>query len=69
VGRAERKDANDSLAVARERFEREYILSVLAQTEGSKTMAAKLLGLSRKGLWEKCKRYGIAISPTESEED
>ena len=69
VGRTERKDANESLATARERFEREYILSVLAQTEGSKTMAAKLLGLSRKGLWEKCKRYGIAIGVTEPEED
>jgi len=22
-------------------------------------MAAKILGLSRKSLWEKCKRYGI----------
>jgi transcriptional regulator with PAS, ATPase and Fis domain len=69
VGRTERKDANESLATARERFEREYILSVLAQTEGSKTMAAKILGLSRKGLWEKCKRYGIAIGVTEPEED
>ncbi|MGE3152685.1 MAG: sigma-54-dependent transcriptional regulator [Nitrospiraceae bacterium] len=69
VGRTERKDANESLATARERFEREYILSVLTQTEGSKTMAAKILGLSRKGLWEKCKRYGIAVGATEPEED
>jgi DNA-binding NtrC family response regulator len=69
TGRTERKDTNESLATARERFEREYILSVLAQTEGSKTIAAKLLGLSRKGLWEKCKRYGIAIGATEPEED
>jgi len=49
----------DSLAAAREQFERQYILSVLDRTQGSRTMAAKILALSRKSLWEKCKRYGI----------
>jgi len=49
----------DSLAAAREQFEKQYILSVLERTEGSRTMAAKVLDLSRKALWEKCKRYGI----------
>jgi DNA-binding NtrC family response regulator len=48
-----------SLAVAREQFEKQYILSVLERTEGNRTMAAKILDLSRKALWEKCKRYGI----------
>ncbi|NKB82172.1 MAG: response regulator [Nitrospirales bacterium] len=51
---------HESLALAREQFEREYILRVLERTEGSKIMASKLLGLSRKSLWEKCKRYGIS---------
>ena len=50
----------ESLAIAREQFERDYILRVLERTEGSKIMASKLLGLSRKSLWEKCKRYGIS---------
>jgi len=49
----------DSLAAAREQFEKDYILSVLERTEGSRTIAAKILGLSRKAVWEKCKRYGI----------
>lgn len=50
----------DSLAQAREQFERQYILSVLGRVQGSRTEASKLLGLSRKALWEKCKRYGIS---------
>ncbi len=49
----------DSLAAARKQFERQYILSVLERTQGSRIMAAKILDLSRKALWEKCKRYGI----------
>lgn len=57
----------ESLATARERFEREYILSVLNRVQGSRTAASKILGLSRKALWEKCKRYGIP-SDREGEE-
>ncbi len=48
-----------TLATVRERCEKDYILAVLAQTGWSRTAAAKSLGLSRKVLWEKCKRYGI----------
>ncbi len=69
VGRVDRKEASDSLAMARERFERDYIVSVLERAGGSKSMAAKILGLSRKGLWEKCKRYGLSAGPTEPEEE
>lgn len=69
-GKIERKEASTSLAVARERFERDYIASVLEEAGGSKTMAAKILGLSRKGLWEKCKRYGLSADATgDSEEE
>lgn len=50
----------DSLATARESFERQYIVAVLDRVEGSKTIASRVLGLSRKALWEKCKRYGIS---------
>ena len=57
-----------SLAVAREEFEREYIVSVLERVEGSRTTGAKILGLSRKALWEKCKRYGIPSAKDEQEE-
>jgi len=34
--------------------------------EGSRTTASKILGLSRKSLWEKCKRYGIPSARGES---
>lgn len=56
-----------SLAAAREEFEKEYIVSVLERVEGSRTTASKILGLSRKALWEKCKRYGIPSAKDEAE--
>ena len=59
----------NSLMAAREEFEKEYILSVLEKVEGSRTTASKILGLSRKALWEKCKRYGIPSAKDEPEED
>jgi DNA-binding NtrC family response regulator len=58
-----------SLAAAREQFERQYIVSVLERVEGSRTTASKILGLSRKALWEKCKRYRIPSAKGESEEE
>jgi DNA-binding NtrC family response regulator len=33
---------------------------VLEKTQDNKTEAARILGVSRKALWEKCKRYGIS---------
>ena len=59
TGKRDQGTAVDSLASARERFERDYIVTVLERVGGSRTEASKLLGLSRKALWEKCKRYGI----------
>ncbi len=41
-------------------LERVYILWVLENSEGTKADAARTLGISRKSLWEKCKRFGIA---------
>jgi two-component system response regulator HydG len=58
----------DSLSTAREAFERQYIVAVLDRVEGSKTIASRVLGLSRKALWEKCKRYGISSEKNGSEE-
>jgi transcriptional regulator with GAF, ATPase, and Fis domain len=57
------------LAAAREQFERQYILKVLDRTRDNKTEAAKILGVSRKALWEKCKRYGITKGANGIEED
>jgi DNA-binding NtrC family response regulator len=60
--------AGDTLAEARDRFERQFILAVLDRVRGSRTDAARQLGLSRKALWEKCKRYGIPSGKIPSEE-
>ncbi len=59
----------DSLAQAREQFERQHILSVLERVQGSRTEAAKVLGMSRKALWEKCKRYGISSGKPDADEE
>jgi DNA-binding NtrC family response regulator len=39
--------------------ERRYIASTLHHVRGNQTEAARLLGISRKALWEKRKRYGL----------
>ncbi len=39
--------------------EKEYIVEVLRQTRGKKVKAAKILGISRKTLLEKRKKYGL----------
>jgi DNA-binding NtrC family response regulator len=55
----------ESLFAAREKppslkqVEQSYIRHVLRQTGGSQTQSAKILGISRKALWEKRRRYGI----------
>jgi DNA-binding NtrC family response regulator len=43
-----------------EDVERKYISEVLKQTHGKKVKAAKILGISRKTLLEKRKKYGLA---------
>jgi two-component system, NtrC family, response regulator AtoC len=53
----------DDASAARPRplveVEREQILRALAYTRGHQGRAASLLGISRKSLWEKRRRYGI----------
>ncbi len=41
-------------------LERVYIAWVLENSKGTKAEVARTLGISRKSLWEKCKRFGIA---------
>lgn len=69
TGHKKPERALTSLAAAREEFEKEYIVSVLERVEGSRTTAAKILGLSRKAVWEKCKRYGIPSAKGEADEE
>jgi DNA-binding NtrC family response regulator len=45
--------------VSLEEMERAYITEVLDYTRGKKTLAAQILGISRKTLLEKRKRYGL----------
>jgi two-component system, NtrC family, response regulator HydG len=40
-------------------IERQYIALTLQQTRGNQTRAAAILGISRKGLWEKRKRFAL----------
>jgi DNA-binding NtrC family response regulator len=42
-----------------ETLERRYIARVLRDVRGNQTEAARILGISRKALWEKRKRYGL----------
>jgi two-component system nitrogen regulation response regulator NtrX len=49
-----------SLADARERFEREYILQVLAEHHGNISRTAEALGVERSNLYKKMRGFGIA---------
>jgi two-component system response regulator AtoC len=42
-----------------DQVERRYIAATLQHARGNQTEAARLLGISRKALWEKRKRYGL----------
>jgi transcriptional regulator with PAS, ATPase and Fis domain len=57
------------LAAAIREFERGHLLRALAAADGKKLRAAKLLGISRKSLWEKLHRHGIAEPPASAQDD
>jgi two-component system NtrC family response regulator len=58
-------DSPQALWAGRERrpslkdVEQAYIRHVLETAAGNQTRAAQILGISRKALWEKRRRYGI----------
>jgi len=52
-------DGEINLAAAVATAERKCIKSALKRTNGNRTEAAEILGISRKNLWEKMKQYGI----------
>jgi two-component system response regulator AtoC len=39
--------------------EQNFLKKALAACDGQRTETAKVLGISRKNLWEKLKEYGI----------
>ncbi len=49
-----------TLAEAMAEFEQELLVQALDDTDWCRTRAAERLGISRKNLWEKLKKYGIA---------
>jgi two-component system, NtrC family, response regulator AtoC len=54
--------ADASELVSLEEMERRYVLHVLETVGGSRTAAAKLLGLDRTTLWRRLERYGVNSS-------
>ncbi len=68
TGKRDRGEASSSLAAARDQFERQFIQSVLGRVHGNRTEASRILGMSRKALWEKCKRLGVSSGRHEHEE-
>jgi len=58
-GPALRPDAPVAHRPTLEEVESRYIAATLRDARGNKTEAARILGISRKALWEKRKRYGL----------
>jgi len=56
-----------SLSKVRADAEREHIISVLRLTEGNRLQAARILGISRKTLWQKLKHLGVSWPPGATE--
>jgi two-component system response regulator AtoC len=50
-----------SLSDAVAKTEKHLVLKALTQTQGKRSEAAELLGISRKNLWEKMKQYDISM--------
>jgi DNA-binding NtrC family response regulator len=48
------------LSTAMKEFERDYLQRALAQADGKRTLAAEILGISRKNLWEKLRMHGFS---------
>jgi len=58
-GPALRPDAPLARRPTLEEVESRYIAATLRDARGNQTEAARILGISRKALWEKRKRYGL----------
>lgn len=58
---------NRCLKKVREQAEREHILSILQLAKGNRGQAARILGISRKTLWQKLKHLGVGHLPDVTE--
>ena len=54
-----RKKAQN-LRMALEEFEKQFIIDTLNQNQGHRTKTAAMLGIDRKTLYTKLKKYGMA---------
>jgi DNA-binding NtrC family response regulator len=57
------RPAPQTLHVAKQEFERHYLRHVLAHSDGKRAEASKILGISRKNLWEKLRGQKPANEP------
>jgi len=62
--KSEKKDVLD-YKLAKESIEKEFILKTLIETNWNKTEAAKKLGISRKTLWQKLKKFNLLYHHSE----
>jgi DNA-binding NtrC family response regulator len=53
------EQASCQLRPAVEEFEKQFLRNALAQNDGCKTSTAAMLGIDRKTLYSKLKKYGI----------
>jgi DNA-binding NtrC family response regulator len=60
IGRTRQAGPAESLAAARDQFERQYISAVLERVQGNRDEAAKILGVTRKALAEKCRGLNLS---------
>jgi two-component system, NtrC family, nitrogen regulation response regulator NtrX len=61
--------AGTPLHVARDQFEREYILKALAAQQGNISRTADVLGVERSNLYRKMKGFGIMPTRRHEEEE
>ena len=58
-------DPAPALDEARAKFERDYVTRTLRLADGNRTRAAQMLGISRKTLWEKLRKYSLVSDDDE----
>ena len=61
---ASQKDASNTLSGTLEKSEKEYIIQVLHVVNFNRTKAAKILGISRRTLYDKMEKYNLKNIPS-----
>jgi two-component system response regulator HydG len=58
-----------SLNEVKDQAEKEFIISTLKSVNFNRSQAAKLLGISRRALYDKFEKYNIFVSPRKEDQD